>query len=107
MNEIVNNASVLWGALIAVAFVVSVIVQLTKNFIPIPTKAWVIFVSFITVFMVLLSVISLGVVRITIANACFALFGSFLVAYIAMYGFDTFKELWDRLSNGGGGIDGK
>lgn len=106
VNNIVDMAAVC-GALVALAFLVSALVQLTKNFIPLPTKAWVIIVSLFTVTMVLAAVINIGIVKITVANAILAFFGSLLVAYIAMYGFDTLKELWDRLSGGGGGIDDK
>ena len=107
MNEIINNATALWGVLIAVAFVVSVIVQLTKSFIPLPTKAWVILISMLTITCAMAIAGDIGIVKVTLATVILACFGSLLVAYIAMYGFDTFKELWDRLRSGGGGIDDK
>lgn len=107
MNEIISNASVLWGILIAVAFIVSAIVQLTKNYIPLPTKAWVILVSMLVVTCTMAIAGDMGVIKVTVSIVILGFFGSLLVAYIAMYGFDTLKELWNRLKSGGGGIDEK
>lgn len=107
MNEIINNTSGLGGILVVSAFIVSIIVQLTKGIVPLPTKAWVIIVSHITVILALTIAISFELVKITVGNALLCFLGSFLVAYVAMYGFDTFKDLWNRLVNGGGGIDDK
>lgn len=107
MNNIINNATGIWGLLIAMAFVVSAIVQLTKVYIPVPTKAWVILVSIMTMCAALLVAINSGIIAVTVANMVLAMFGSLLVAYIAMYGFDTLKELWNRLCNGESGLDGE
>lgn len=98
--EIMNNASVLLGVLMVVAFVVNIIVQLTKEFIPLPTKLWVILVSATVTIALLMVGISFDVVRFDAGTVVLSIFGSFIVAYVAMYGFDTLKELWTRFKGG-------
>lgn len=95
-----NNASVWLGVLVAVAFVVNIIVQLTKEFIPLPTKLWVLMVSATVVIALLMAGVSFDIVKLDAGSVVLSLFGSFVVAYVAMYGFDTLKELWTRFKGG-------
>lgn len=95
------DMSVLCGIIAVAAFVVSVIVQLTKDFIPMPTKLWVIIISLIVTACAYAAAVSLGYAKLHLGLIILSVFGSFIVAYIAMYGFDTAKELWERLKNGG------
>ncbi len=98
--EIINNASVWLGVLVAVAFAVNIIVQLTKEFIPLPTKLWCILVA-ITVNLSVLTFCSVsGIAKVNAAGVIFSVFAGFIVAYVAMYGFDTLKELWQRFKEG-------
>lgn len=103
MTEI--DMSVLCGIVAAVAFVVSVIVQLTKDLLPSPTKLWVIIISLIVTMCTYAAAVSFGYVKLNFGLVILSFLGSFVVAYVAMYGFDTTKELWERLKNGGGGND--
>ena len=98
--EMMNNASVWLGVLMVVAFVVNIIVQLTKEFIPLPTKLWVLLVSAMVVVALLLAGVSFNMVKLDTGTVVLSFFGSFVVAYVAMYGFDTLKELWTRFKGG-------
>lgn len=95
------DMSVLCGVVAAVAFAVSVIVQLTKELLPIPTKLWVIIISFIVTMCTYAAAVSFGYAKLHLGLIILSVLGSFIVAYVAMYGFDTTKELWERLKNGG------
>lgn len=99
--KMTTDLSVVLGVLMALAFVVNIIVQMTKGFIPLPTKLWCLLVAVTVVMGALFGVASLGVLKISAAYIIFSLIGSFIIAYIAMYGFDTFKELWQRFKDGG------
>ena len=98
--EIISNASLLAGVVTAIAFMVNIIVQITKSFIPLPTKLWCILVA-ITVNLCALTFCSVsGIAEVNTAGVIFSVFAGFIVAYIAMYGFDTLKELWKRFKDG-------
>ena len=98
--EIINNTSAIVGVLTALAFAVNIIVQLTKSFGPLPTKLWCILVA-ITVNLSALTFCSVsGIAKLSVSGVILAIFASFIVAYAAMYGFDTLKELWQRFKEG-------
>ncbi|MBQ4630200.1 MAG: hypothetical protein IJB70_04350 [Clostridia bacterium] len=100
MTEIMSNTGSLCGAVMLVAFVVNIIVQMTKGFIPLPTKLWCILVS-ATIMLLMLFVASVnGYVKLGYATIGLSFIGSFVVAYVAMYGFDTLKDLWQRFKRG-------
>jgi len=98
--KISADLSTILGIVMAVAFLVNIIVQLTKGFIPVPTKLWCIIVSIVVMMAVLYAGISFCLIEPCSASIIFGIFGSFIVAFIAMYGFDTFKELWERFMKG-------
>ena len=95
-----DKLNILLGMLTVISFVVNIIVQLTKGFVHIPTKLWAIIVSVL----VMISTVYVGalydVIQLNSAIIIASVFGSFIVAYIAMYGFDTLKELWTRFKKG-------
>lgn len=94
MTEIMSDA----GWLVGMAFIVNIIVQITKGFIPIPTKLWCIIVSVSVMSLALLSTKTYHDVCVSDIFSSFV--GSLVVAYVAMYGFDTLKELWQRFRKG-------
>ena len=104
MTVLTNNMSVILGVLTVLAFVVNIIVQITKELIPMPTKAWAIIVSFIVTISSTYIASSYKILEFTVSNVILSSVGSFIVAYVSMYGFDTFKELWERFK--GGGVNG-
>lgn len=100
MINLTNDIGVWLGVVMVIAFAVNIIVQLTKSFIKLPTKLWCILVSAGVMCAVMLSGVSLGVIDFSIWLVMLGLIGSFVIAYIAMYGFDTFKDLWQRFREG-------
>ena len=95
-----DKLNVLLGAVMLISFAVNIIVQLTKGFMPIPTKLWAITVSMLVMMAAVYIGASCGAVRFNSATVVSSILGSFIVAYIAMYGFDTLKELWTRFEKG-------
>ena len=100
MEMITNNMSSVLGVVMMLAFIVNIIVQITKEYIPLPTKLWCILVSASVVIGAMLVAVTLGYINFSVAGIILAIIGSFIVAFIAMYGFDTFKELWKRFKEG-------
>ncbi len=97
---IISDTGMLCGVIMAIAFIVSLIVQFTKGFIPLPTKLWCIMVSAIVMIMTLFTASSNGYVELNGASICLSVVGSFVVAFVAENGFNTFKDLWRRFSEG-------
>ena len=95
-----NDLSIMRGVLMVVAFVVNIIVQLTKGFIPLPTKLWCILVSVAITLAALLVMSANKYIRLEFTSVVLSVAGSFVVAYVAMYGFDTLKDLWQRFKRG-------
>lgn len=96
----VNDINTILALVCAVSFVVNIIVQLTKGYIPVPTKLWCIMVAFMVDISLLLIGAHLGLCQISIATSVFSFLSSFVIAFIAMYGFDSFKNLWLRFKAG-------
>lgn len=82
----------------ALSFFVSIIAQLTKEFIPkvIPTKLYVLILSVAVTVTAVLSYLSYKAVDIKLYLILGSLAMGFVVAFIAVYGWDEFKELKDR-----------
>lgn len=78
------------------AAMTSIVVQVLKNILPkeIPTKILTIIVAML---------ITIGYVivaeTISVGSILLAIFGGFVVAFIAMFGFDSFKETLERFKN--------
>ena len=99
LQILTENAVLLIGILGALAFAVSLIVELLKD-LPgikkIPTKAFVILVSLIVTVIALFVYAAYAGIAVLWYYIVLAVFAAFVVAYIAMYGWDTLKELKDR-----------
>ena len=87
------------GVLGALAFAVSLIVELLKD-LPgvkkLPTKASVILVALVVTVMALFVYLAYAHIPLLWYYVVLAVFAAFVVAYISMYGWDTLKELKDR-----------
>ena len=94
------NFEMLISIIAALAFGVNIIVQLTKEYLPLPTKLWTLIVSAVLSEGCLFAFSRYKAVSFDILTVMAALSGSFIVAYVAMYGFDTLKELWSRFKGG-------
>ena len=88
------------GVLMILSFAVNIIVQMTKSYIPIPTKIWTVIVSAVVNVVALVGASYDGKMVINSLTVILALMGSFIVAYVSMYGFDSFKDLWERFKGG-------
>ena len=87
------------GILGALAFMVSLITELLKDMPGLkkmPTKAFVILVSLVVTVAALLIYVAYAHVMLLWYYVALAVFAAFVVAYIAIYGWDTLKELKDR-----------
>ena len=83
----------------ALAFMVSLITELLKDMPGIkkmPTKAFVILVSLVVTVAALLIYAAYVNAVLLWYYVALAVFAAFIVAYIAMYGWDTLKELKDK-----------
>lgn len=98
--QIISEYSVtIIGILGVLAFTVSLITELLKDMPGIkkmPTKAFVILVSLIVTVTALLIYVAYAHIALLWYYVALAVFAAFVVAYIAMYGWDTLKELKDR-----------
>ena len=92
-TEIIAVAAVL-------AFVVNITVQLTKEIIPLPTQLWTVAVSLVVTIASACAAAERGVMEMTSGLVVGAIAVSFVIAYISMYGFDMFKNLWNRFKDG-------
>ena len=97
INTFMNYASWFLFALYLLVLTVNIIVEVVKRLIPVPTDI-VVFVVSIAV-TVLALFIAAEVLQISVMwyYAVGAVVLGIFVAYAAMFGFDKFKEVWDRL----------
>ncbi len=94
------DISMIFGMLTVLAFVVNILVQVLKGMVPIPTKVLCLIVALAVNIASLIIFESEGYIAFDLTNIVVAVMGSPVIAFISMYGFDTFKELWERFKNG-------
>lgn len=93
-----NYASILFAVLAALVFVVNIIVEVIKTaFTKLPTSYLTILVSIVV--SVLALFIAAAVLKITIMwyYAVGAVVVGIFVSYAAMFGFDKFKDAWEKM----------
>ena len=102
MNELINSfmsyASILLAIMAALVFVTNIIVEVMKVFVPkLPTSYLAVIVAIAVA--VLTLYIAAAVLEITVMwyYAVGAVVMGIFVAYAAMFGFDKFKEAWEKL----------
>lgn len=89
------------GVLGALSALTNIIVELVKGYLPkVPTKIVTLIVAIIVC--LVYAIMEMGFVAPALV---FGIFGGFVVAYAAMNGFDTLKDITNRfrLENKGGG----
>lgn len=89
------------GVLGALSALTNIIVELVKGYLPkVPTKIVTLIVSIIVC--LVYAIMEMGFVAPALV---FGIFGGFVVAYIAMNGFDTLRDITNRfkLEDKGGG----
>lgn len=79
----------------------SIIVEVLKKVLPdkIPTKIVTLIVAFLVMFGYLFATGAL----VSISAAITGVFGGFVIAFIAMFGFDSFKDIISRFGGGENG----
>lgn len=97
IHTLINYASYLLLALYVLVVAVNIIVEVVKRLIPVPTDIVVFIVSIAVTVLALF--IAASVLKFTVMwyYAVGAVILGIFVAYAAMFGFDKFKELWERL----------
>lgn len=103
MENIVINGVTLTSIIGVIAFVVSAIVEVTKELKPfslMPTQLWCMIVSAVTCIALYFGYCAWAGITAVWYVAFAAFIVSFIVAYIAMYGWDTLKSLYDRFTTG-------
>lgn len=98
ISTFMNYASWFLFALYLLVLTVNIIVEVVKRLIPVPTDIVVFIVSIAVTVLALF--IAAEVLQITVMwyYAVGAVVLGVFVAYAAMFGFDKFKEVWDRLA---------
>ena len=98
INTVMQYASWFLFALYLLVLTVNIIVEVIKRLIPVPTDIVVFIISIAITVLALF--IAAEVLQITVMwyYAVGAVVLGVFVAYAAMFGFDKFKEVWDRLS---------
>ena len=98
LENLLANGITLVMVVGALAFFVSIITQLTKEFVikAIPTKLYVLILSVVTTMLSVLCYFSYKSVEIKLYLVVGSFALGFIVAFIAVYGWEEFKELKDR-----------
>lgn len=98
INTIINYASILLAIMAGLVFVTNIIVEVIKSaFAKLPTNYLTILVAIIVT--VLALYIAAAVLKMTVMwyYAVGAVVLGIFVAYAAMFGFDKFKDAWEKL----------
>ena len=98
INTIINYASILLAIMAGLVFVTNIIVEVTKSLLPkLPTSYLTVAVAIIATVLALF--IAAAALEITVMwyYAVGAVVMGIFVAYSAMFGFDKFKDAWEKL----------
>ena len=97
-NEIMHYASMLFAVLAALVFVVNIIVEVIKAaYSDLPTSYLTIVVSILVTVLALLIAVAVMDIPMMWYYIVGAVFTGIFVSYAAMFGFDKFKDAWDKL----------
>lgn len=95
---LMNYASIVLGIMFLLVFTVNIIVEVVKRLVPkTPTDLVVFIVSILVTVLALYIVATIMEITVMWYYAVGAVVLGIFVAYAAMFGFDKFKELYDRL----------
>lgn len=98
IENIIKDGANLMTVAGAYAFFISIVVQLTKEFVPkvIPTKLYVLVISIITTVTGTLCYCSYNGYDIKVYTVVGSVVLGFIVAFVTMYGWDELKNIKDR-----------
>lgn len=98
VNSVINYGSVLLAIMAVLVFVTNIIVEVVKVFVPkLPTNYLAIIVAVVITVLALYIVAAAFEITVMWYYAVGAVVLGIFVAYGAMFGFDKFKEAWDKL----------
>lgn len=102
INQIISYLIEYWSILLAImavlVFATNIIVEVIKGLFPnVPTNIVVIIISMIVTIVALLVLCSVLEITIMWYYAVGAVVLGIFVGYAAMFGFDKFKEAWDKV----------
>ena len=92
-----DKISVLMTVLIVLSIMTNIIVQLIKELIPVPTNYVVVAVAMVLTLAAFLAIVEFFAVQLLWYYVVGAVVCGIFVAYIAMFGFDKFKQAWVSL----------
>lgn len=98
LENMLSNGVTLVSVVGVLAFFMTIVTQLTKDFIPkvIPTKLYVLLLSLVVTVAGILCFLQYKNIEIKFYIVVGAIALGFIVAFIATYGWEEFKELKDR-----------
>lgn len=99
INKLISMLPLLLMILGVMAFMTSVIIQVTKELplvINVPTKLWAMVVSLVVCMLVFIAYMSYIGSAILLYQLIAVIISSFMVAFIAIYGWESFYELYNR-----------
>jgi len=100
INAVIHIASIVFAIMAGMVFVTNIIVQVTKNlFAKLPTNYLTIVVSILVTVLALFIAAEIMEITVMWYYAVGAVVLGVFVAYAAMFGFDKFKEAWDKLKS--------
>ncbi len=99
LEFLAQNAVVIMGIMGFLAFVINIIVEMTKE-LPLikklPTKAYVLLVSIVVCVLAIVIYATVTSMQFYWYYIILAIFAAFIIGYLAIYGWDTLKEIYDR-----------
>ena len=99
LEYLAQNAVVIMGIMGFLAFIINIIVEMTKE-LPVikkmPTKAYVLLISIAVCVLAMIIYAAVTSMQLYWYYVVLAVFGAFIIGYLAIYGWDTLKELYDR-----------
>lgn len=99
-NTFVHYVSILLFAMAALVFATNIIVQVIKNLFPkVPTNFVVVIVAQIVTNLTVYILCTVMAITIMWYYAIGAVVLGLFVAYAAMFGFDKFKDAWEKIKN--------
>lgn len=96
-NTVMDYTSYVLIVIYVLALVVNIITEVIKGMIPVPANIVVIVVSVTVTMLAMLAALSIMKIKIVWYYITAAVILGIFVAYAAMFGFDTFRKLWDQI----------
>jgi hypothetical protein len=98
INYVLEYSSIFLFVLGVLVFITTVIVQVIKDLFPtVPTNYLVVAIAMIVTVLALMILCAVMEITVMWYYAVGAVVLGIFVAYVAMFGFDKFKAMWDKI----------